>query len=178
MTCPLMMRCASRPVYEGKLICFEIKTARLPNGLEIELELIRHPGAALVVPLFDGAKRLILLRQFRAAVNGYLYELPAGTLKKGESALDCARREVREETGYSASSFKKVGEIFPVPGYSTERITVFKAHGLKKCRGLPEKDEVIERMVMSIDEVNKLFRKGCIKDAKTICALALCGLLR
>jgi len=173
-----MARSASRPVYKGRLIRLEIKTVRLPNGLDIELELIRHPGAALVVPLLDGAKRLILLRQFRAAVNGYLYELPAGTLKKGESALACAKREIREETGYSASVFRKIGEIFPVPGYSTERITVFKARGLRKSRALPEKDEVIERTVMSTDEVNKLFRKGCIKDAKTVCALALCGLLR
>ncbi len=173
-----MVTLRSRPVYKGKLIHLDLNWVRLPNGFDVELELIRHPGAALIVPLLDGAKRLILLRQFRAAVNGYLYELPAGTLKKGESALACAKREIAEETGYAAAVFKKVGEIFPVPGYSTERITVFKATGLKKCRSYPEQDEVIERECMSVQAVNKLFRQGGIKDAKTICALALCGLLR
>ncbi|MDD5255666.1 MAG: NUDIX hydrolase [Candidatus Omnitrophica bacterium] len=165
-----------KTVYNGKLIHLEVDTLRLPNGFAIELELIRHPGAALIVP-FISAGRIIMLRQFRAAVNSYLYELPAGTLNKGESALSCAKREIVEETGYRARTFTRVGEIYPVPGYSTERIVVFKAQNLSSCPGVPEKDEVIERHPMPVAEARKLFRQRKIKDAKTICALALCGLI-
>ncbi|MGE5308705.1 MAG: NUDIX domain-containing protein [Deltaproteobacteria bacterium] len=165
---------AAGPVYQGRLIKLYRERVRLPNGRTVELEIIRHPGAALIVPLLS-KERLLLLRQFRAAVGGYLYELPAGTRDADETPLSCARREIVEETGYSASKFTVLGDIFPVPGYSTERIRIFKAEGLRKKERCLEADEVATVHELSRQEVRRLFRKGAIKDAKTICALAMLG---
>ena len=87
---------------------------RLPNGHPLDLEMITHPGAVCIVP-FLNSKQIVLMRQYRAAVDSYLYELPAGTLDDNENPLTCAQRELKEETGYSAKSWKKVGKIFPLP---------------------------------------------------------------
>lgn len=148
----------------------------LPNGYRARFEIIKHPGAALVVP-FLAKDKLIFLRQLRPVINSYIYELPAGTLDKNESPLSCAKREIIEETGYSAGRFSKLGDIYPVPGYSTEKISVFKAECLRKKERLPEQDEIIEHFVFGKRRVRQLFRAGRIVDAKTICALALCGWL-
>jgi ADP-ribose pyrophosphatase len=103
--------------------------------------------------------------------------LPAGTLDKGESPLSCARREIVEETGYSAKRLESMGSIYPVPGYSTEKIFIYRADGLRPERRIPEKDEVIEARPFKRAEVRRLFRQGRITDAKTICALAMSGVL-
>jgi len=136
-------------------------------------EVIKHPGAALVVP-FLSANRIIMLRQLRPVINSYIYELPAGTLGRNEPPLACARREIVEETGYSAGRFTFLGAIYPVPGYSTEKIFIYKARALKKRERIAEKDEVIEAGVFTRAEIKRLFRAGKIVDAKTIAALAMC----
>lgn len=148
----------------------------LPNGRRIPLDIIEHPGAVLIVP-FLHPDRIILLRQFRPVVNAYLYELPAGTIEKNETPLECARREVIEETGFAAQKFKLLAKIYPVPGYSTEKISIFKAQGLKSKAKAGDPDEIIERYVFTRTEVRRLFKKGKIIDAKTIVALAWCGWL-
>jgi len=148
----------------------------LPNGRVVHLDTIRHPGAALVIPLVS-EHEVVLLKQFRPVVNAYLYELPAGTLNKDESALACAKREIIEETGYAAGRFTRIGVIYPVPGYSTEKITIFKAQGLRKEKACPEADEIIEAVVVTQKALRQLFRSGKITDAKTICAFAFCGWL-
>jgi ADP-ribose pyrophosphatase len=140
------------------------------------LDTIRHPGAALVIPLVSENK-VVLLKQFRPVINAYLYELPAGTLNRDESPLACAKREIIEETGYSAARFTSLGVIYPVPGYSTEKITIFKAQGLRKQKACLEADEIITASVVTREELEKLFRAGKITDAKTISAFALCGWL-
>ncbi|MBN1526915.1 MAG: NUDIX hydrolase [Candidatus Omnitrophica bacterium] len=165
-----------KPVFNGKLLRVYTKRVLLPNGYSVCLEMIKHPGAALVVP-FLSSDRIILLKQFRPVVDRYLYEAPAGTLAKKEPPLACARREIVEETGYSAGRFIRLGEIYAVPGYSTEKIAIYKAWRLKKRSRVPEKDEVIETLVVSRRRVKALFRKGAITDAKTICALSMCGWL-
>lgn len=148
----------------------------LPNGYRASFEIIKHPGAALVVP-FLSKDKVILLRQLRPVIDSYIYELPAGTLDKNESPLSCAKREIIEETGYSAKKFTKLGEIYPVPGYSTEKIVIFKAEGLRKEERILEQDEVIEHFISDRKNIKKLFISGKIIDAKTICAFTMCGWL-
>jgi len=152
------------------------RSTKLPNGYTARLELVEHPGAVLIVPFLTRDK-VILLRQFRPVINAYIFELPAGTLEKGEQTFACARREIIEETGYSAKKFTRLGIIYPVPGYSTEKITIYKAENLTE-RGIAcEPDEVIETLVVTKKTVRDLFAAGKIIDAKTICAFAHCGWL-
>ncbi len=163
-------------MFKGKLLNVSRKKVILPNGNKVELDIVDHPGAALVVPFLD-EKNIIFIRQFRPVINSYLYELPAGTLNIKENILACAKRELIEETGYSSGKIKKIGAIVPVPGYSTEKIFIFKAQDLKKVDHKNEPDEVIIVEKMNRQHVLKLFRSGKIIDAKTICALAMCGWL-
>ena len=165
-----------KTVYNGKLLKVLVKKVRLPHGYLATYEMVRHPGAALIVPFLTEDK-IIMLRQLRPVIGTRIYELPAGTLEPGESPLSCARREVVEETGYKAKRFKLLGSIYPVPGYSTEKIFIYRADGLKKRSCVPEEDEVIETCIMSRSRVIRLFRRGKISDAKTIAALAFCGWL-
>ncbi|RJP29566.1 MAG: NUDIX hydrolase [Candidatus Omnitrophota bacterium] len=165
---------SGKALFKGKLLNLHKASVNLPTGYAAELEIIKHPGAALVVPVLPGNK-IVMLRQFRPVIGKYIYELPAGTLEKGENPLSCARREIEEETGYHADKFKRLGTIFPVPGYSTEKIEIFKATGLKKRRFSPERDEVISVFVVTKLQIRELLRKGKLVDAKTICAFCLCG---
>jgi ADP-ribose pyrophosphatase len=138
--------------------------------------MIKHPGAALIVP-FLAKDKVIMLRQLRPVINSYIYELPAGTLDKNELPAVCARREIVEETGYSAGKITLLGKIYPVPGYSTEKIFIYKAERLKKTERIAEPDEVIESRVFTKAEIKRLFKRGRIIDAKTICAFTMCGWL-
>jgi len=140
------------------------------------IPIIKHPGAALIIP-FVSRNKVILLRQYRPVIRKYMYELPAGTLEEGESVISCARRELVEETGFSAAKFVKSGYIYPVPGYSTERIMIYKALGLRLARKKLEEDEIIEHIFVDRKKVKHLFKAGKINDAKTICAFCLCGWL-
>jgi len=166
----------TKTIYKGKLLHLMSGENVLPNGYHARFEIIKHPGAALIVPFFAKDK-VLLLRQLRPVINSYIYELPAGTLNKNELPLSCARREIIEETGYSAKRFTRLGEIYPVPGYSTERIIIYKAEGLRKKERLPEPDEIIEHFIFNKKEIRKLFESGKIIDAKTICAFTLCNWL-
>jgi len=166
----------TRPVFKGRLLKVFVKKVRLPHGYVATFEMIKHPGAALIVP-FLSKDKIIMLRQLRPVINSYIYELPAGTLDKNESPASCARREIIEETGYAAKKIKLLGKIYPVPGYSTEKIFIYKAEGLTKTERVAEKDEVIESRIFSKAGIKRLFKSGKIVDAKTISALAFCGWL-
>lgn len=165
-----------KQVFDGKLLKVFVKKERLPNGYVATFEMIKHPGATLVVPFLTKDK-IICLRQLRPVIKSYIYELPAGTLDKDESPLSCARREIIEETGFSAKKFTKLGAIYPVPGYSTEKIIIYKAEGLKREYRITEKDEVINSRVFTKRDIRRLFKRAKIIDAKTICALTFCGWL-
>ena len=165
-----------KQVFAGKLLKVYVGKERLPHGYIATYEMIRHPGAALIVPFLTKDK-ILMLRQLRPVIDSYIYELPAGTLDKNELPLRCARREIIEETGYSAGKLKLLGSIYPVPGYSTERIFIYKAEGLKKKERVAELDEVIENRIFTKMQVKKLFKSGKITDAKTICGLTMCGWL-
>src|SRR3989338_5411390 len=134
--------------FKGRKFSLLVFPKRLPNGVKIQLEMIDHPGAALMVP-FVNKNKLIMLRQYRAVFNQYLYEFPAGTLDKGENPLACARRELAEETGFTAQKFSYLGKIYPVPGYSNEIIFIYKAQTLKPQKAQRDKDEVLMPIILS-----------------------------
>ena len=165
-----------KTIFKGKLLKVFVKKVRLPNGYVATFEMIKHPGASLIIPFLTKDK-IVMLRQLRPVIKSYIYELPAGTLGKNESPLSCARREIVEETGYSAKKFTLLGKIYPVPGYSTEKIFIYKAESLKISPRTLEKDEVIRPYLFTRRDIKNLFRKGRIVDAKTIAALAFCGWL-
>ncbi|MBD3246035.1 MAG: NUDIX domain-containing protein [Candidatus Omnitrophica bacterium] len=157
-------------IYEGKIVNLSVESRTLPTGVDTTLEIIRHPGAVLIIP-YAGPGAVLMLRQYRPVVEEYLWEFPAGTLDPGESIRECARRELREETGYSARRFKKCGVIYPAPGYSNETIVLYEARELRM--GLPdrEEDEIIEVRELTLPRVMSLCSNGKIKDAKTLSAL-------
>jgi len=161
---------------KGRKFTFCRTRRRLPNGVTAGLDYIEHPGAALIIP-FLGRDRLIMLRQYRAVLGRYLYELPAGTLESGERPLACAKREIVEETGYAARRFKRLGLIYPVPGYSDEIIYIYQAGGLTRRSAAMDADEIITSRIFSRRDVSRMFRAGKIRDAKTICGLTLAGWL-
>ncbi len=159
-----------RNIYTGKVVTLNVDTVQLPNGVTIDLETIRHPGAAAVVPMKDDGT-VVLIRQFRHAAGGFIYEIPAGKLSPGEEPLHCAARELEEEVGYRASSFELLSSIFTAPGFADEVIHVYKATGLIKGRQQLDQDEVLEIVEMPLSEAIARVEDGAIRDAKTIVGL-------
>jgi ADP-ribose pyrophosphatase len=155
-----------------KLFNFFNQNRTLPNGHKTQLQFIEHPGAVMIIPMINKT-RIIILRQYRPVIKRYLYEFPAGTLEKHEKPLTCARRELIEETGYGAKRWTNLGKIYPVPGYSTEMITVFKAEELYTVGEDHEPDEIIEMYTTTRKELKDMVRSGKIIDAKTICGMSL-----
>ena len=149
------------------------QAVKLPNGRTVHITLINHPGAVIIAP-FLNKNTVVMMRQFRPALKKYIYELPAGTLDPNERIATCARRELLEETGLLTKKLTKLGSIYPVPGYSTEIIHIFKAEDLTLTQAQPEEYEVIETMPMTKAKVRELITNGKLMDAKTICALAFC----
>jgi ADP-ribose pyrophosphatase len=161
---------STRNIYTGKVITLNIDTVTLPNAVTVDLEMVRHPGAAAVVPLkADGT--VVLIRQFRHAAGGFIYEIPAGKLHPGEGPRDCAARELEEEIGYQAGRLELLASIFTAPGFTDEVIHVYKATGLTKGRQQLDRDEVLEVLEMPIAEAIGKIHDGTIRDAKTIVGL-------
>ena len=163
-------------IHKGRVITLVSETRRLPNGFSAKVEIIEHPGAVVIVP-FISSDKIILLHQYRPTIKQFLYELPAGTLKTGEKPLPCAQRELIEETGYRGARFTQLGQVYPVPGYSTEIMTIYSAHTLSPAYAPGDADEVIRVKIFTKLQLKKLFKSGKIKDAKTICGLTMCGIL-
>ncbi|MCR4337411.1 MAG: NUDIX hydrolase [Candidatus Omnitrophica bacterium] len=157
-----------------KKFVYRVESRRLPNGMVTRFQLIEHPGAVLIVPRLK-KDQVIVLRQYRVVLKKYLYELPAGNINRGETPFACARRELIEETGYRGKRWQRLGLIYPVPGYSTEKIFIYEASDLVPASAEKDADEIIHTKVMSRSQIKQLFRKGLIQDAKTICALAFKG---
>ncbi len=159
-----------------KLIIHKNVPVKLPNGNTSVITYIEHPGAVIIAPLIDN-NTVVMMKQFRPTLRKYIYELPAGTIDPGEKPLVTVKRELIEETGFRAKKVTKLGRIYPVPGYSTEIIHMYKAEGLTKGLAEPEIYEVITLIEMKRAQVLKLFKAGQIMDAKTICTLAHLGWL-
>ena len=157
---------------QSKKFSFEINRIELPNGHEGEYGAIKHPGAALAVPITSDNK-VIILRQYRFAVSRYLLEFPAGTLEQGESPLISIKREIQEETGYKAKRWDSLGVLVPAPGYADEEIHLYLARDLDKLELMPngDLDEDIKVLLLDPFELDNLFSCGNeILDAKTVTA--------
>ena len=155
---------------KSKKFSFEINRIKLPNGHEGEYGSIKHPGAALAVPITKD-KKVIILRQYRFAVSRYLLEFPAGTLEIGETPLNSIKREIQEEAGYEANKWDKLGVLVPAPGYADEEIHIFLARDLTKLKSAPsgDLDEDIEVKVIEPIELDNLISSDKeILDAKTV----------
>lgn len=161
-----------RPVHRGPRFSVEAVSWRDGQGRALEREVVRHPGAVLIVPLLD-EDRLVLIGNFRVAVNERLWELPAGTLEPPEPPLDAARRELEEETGYRAAEVLPLGQFYTSPGFCDELMHVFTARGLEKVGQRLEAGEDIEVRIVGRDEALGMIADGSIRDGKTIAGLHL-----
>ena len=177
MTGPTSAPKKVREIYRGRVVKLDVETVTLPNGATVELEIIRHPGAAAVVPLKDDGA-VFLIRQYRHATGGYIYEIPAGKLDPGEEPRHCAARELEEEIGYRAASLTHLLTFFTTPGFTDEVIHIFLATGLLPGTQRLEQDEVLEVVEMSLDAALAKINDGTIRDGKTIVGLQAAYLRR
>jgi ADP-ribose pyrophosphatase len=166
-----------RKVFEGRIFTVQIETLTLPKGHELKAEVIRHPGSVVIVPIAaDG--RIILVRQYRAPLGRWAWELPAGSLKPGEDIEQAARRECHEEIGLIPAELEKLGSFYPTPGYCDEEMNFFRASGLREAgdadeNAQPDEDEDIETKAFSVEELRSMIRSGEIIDLKTVGGLSL-----
>lgn len=168
-------RVATRRVYQGRLLTVDVDTVRAPDESLLELEMVRHPGAAAVVPLLSDREspdpQVLLLRQYRYAAGGPIWEVPAGVLEPGESPEGCARRELLEETGARAERMEHLITIFTTPGFTDEKIHLFVATGISTGEPKPMSDEFLEVEARPLSRVLEMVRDQEIVDAKSIVAL-------
>jgi len=161
--------------YTGRIINLDLDTVRFPDGSTGDLEMVRHPGASLVVPfLSDPAgddPQVLLIRQYRYAAEGFVIECPAGRLEPGESPESCARRELLEEAGCTAERLEHVYTFYTTPGFTDERIHAFMASGLSRGAARPEADEFVETLVVPLSRALAMIRDSEIVDAKTALSL-------
>jgi ADP-ribose pyrophosphatase len=168
-------RIKSRRVYTGKVISLDVDTVRFPDGSVGELEMVRHPGASAVVPFLSdpagGDPQVLLIRQYRYAAEGYLYEIPAGRLNPGEGPRECAERELKEETGCSAERVDELFTMYTTPGFTDEKIHLFMATGLTSGETKHEADEFLELQPMPLSRALQMIQAGEIQDSKTALGL-------
>ena len=157
-------------IYKGKIIDLSVETVTLPNGATADLEVIAHPGAAAVVPMKDD-RTVVMVRQYRHAVGGFIYEIPAGKLHPGEDPRDCAVREVEEETGYRVGWLEPILSFLTTPGFTNEIIHIFAGYELSPGTQNLGADEVLEIIEMPLDQAIARINDGEIRDAKTIIGL-------
>ena len=157
-------------IYKGRIINVVSETVMLPNGRALEMEVVRHPGGAAVVAL-DGQRRVCLLRQYRPALERWLWELPAGKIDHAEPALTTAQRELAEEAGRIAARWDRLGEIVSSPGVFTERVSLYLARDLAPVNARPEPHEIFEVHWTSFVDAVQGARDGDISDAKSVIGL-------
>ena len=162
---------ASRREYTGRVVNLDIDRVRFPNGKVGELEMIRHSGASAVLPFLGDPggedPTILLIRQYRYAADGFIYEIPAGRLEPGEPPEQCAVRELREETGCTAAKMEHLYTMYTTPGFTDEKIHLFAATGLERGETALEQDEFVEVVPTAMSAALRLIRDGTINDAKT-----------
>ena len=162
-------------LHEGRVFTLVTENVTLENGVTIDLDIIRHLGASAIVPLTEN-KTLLMIKQYRHAVGDFVWEIPAGTVDANETPLECAKRELIEETGFSANTWQKLGEITPLPGYSDERIHIFFATDLAPARQDLDPDEILHVHEVRLDDALAMIHRGEIQDGKTISGLFMATL--
>jgi 8-oxo-dGTP pyrophosphatase MutT (NUDIX family) len=162
----------TRTLFEGRVVRLGIESLTLPNGVALELEIVRHPGGAAVVAL-DEHQRVCLLRQYRHAAGGWLWELPAGKLEKEEDPQTTAARELAEEAGVRAAQWWKLGSVLMTPGFCDETVHLYLVEQLSAVTTRPERHELIEIHWIPFARAIKQVRAGIIHDAKTMLGLLL-----
>jgi ADP-ribose pyrophosphatase len=160
----------SELLFQGRVFALKREQVVEPSGLVVKREVVVHPGSAVVLPVLED-RRLVVIRQYRHAAGQYLWELVAGHKDPGESFVQAARRELQEETGYVARKVTKLLAIFPSPGLLGERMEIFLAQGLTKGMARPEADEKITLQILTLAEAKTWIRSGKICDAKSIAGI-------
>ena len=160
----------STEIYKGKLFSFVAEDITLPNGVRSKIAMVRHPGSTAIVPMIDD-HTVVMIRQYRHPIREYILEIPAGTLEPGESSLNCAKRELEEETGFVAAEFVEIARIHMLPTYSNEEIYVYLARNLTVSQQNLDQEEIIHTITYPFDEVMQLIDKGRITDALTIMSI-------
>ncbi|MDY4921241.1 MAG: NUDIX hydrolase [Phascolarctobacterium sp.] len=169
---------SNEEVFSGRLLKVQRDHVTLPNGADTTREYIRHPGAVAIVPILEDG-RVIMVKQCRYPLGTLLWEIPAGKLDHGEAEdrLECAQRELSEETGYEASEWRELLSIATTPGFSNEIIHLYKATGLKKYAQHTDEDEFIGIAAFTPDQLKAMVASGELYDAKSLCALYAVGVL-
>lgn len=162
----------SHTLYRGRVVTLRIDTVRLPNGSTARREIVEHHGAVAIVPLLN-RETVLLIRQYRQAVGETLLEIPAGTLEIDEPPDTCARRELQEETGYTARQMRLLFSQYLAPGYSQEVLHVYLAEDLVPAVQRLDEDELVELVPTPLREVERMILEGAIKDSKTIAGLLM-----
>lgn len=169
---PYPILIGSREIYRGRVVTLRLDEIEIANGRNVRREVVEHPGAVVIVPV-DGSRNILWVRQYRYAAGRALLELPAGTLEPPEEPIECARRELAEETGYSAATWVALGAFFTAPGVFTEYMHAFAAGDLTPADAHADDDEDIEVVPLSLEESLARLDAGEIEDAKSIAALHL-----
>jgi ADP-ribose pyrophosphatase len=167
-------RLTSRRIFDGRVIRVEVDRVRLPHGPAVEMEIVRHPGSVVLLVLPEPG-RVYLVRQYRYAIGREVWELPAGSLERGEEAEEAARRECHEEIGLLAAQAEPVGRFYPTPGYCDEVMLFYRLTGLAAApeAAVRDPDEHLEVRIFSIAAARELVRQGGIEDMKTAVGLTL-----
>lgn len=161
---------SSKVAFTGRVFGVRCDHVIEPNGIEATREVVTHPGSVVVLPVFEDG-RILLIRQYRHAAGQYLWELVAGRKDAGENFVRAAHRELAEETGYTAQRMRKLMDVFPTPGFVSERMVIYIAQGLRKGAAHPEDDEKITQRIFTLREVELWIRKGKVRDAKSIAGI-------
>lgn len=163
---------SSERIYEGKIINLKVDEVSLPNGHTSKRELIEHPGAVAIVAI-TAEKKIIMVEQYRKALERSIIEVPAGKLEKGEEPETTARRELEEETGYTADSLQLIQSFSTSPGFADEVVHLFFAEGLRKSESgaVTDDDEFVELMEVTVEEAEQMMQENRIYDAKTAFAV-------
>lgn len=165
-----------RRVFEGRIFTVAVESITLPKGGRLEVEVVRHPGSVVIIPVTDGGE-VMLVRQYRHAIAQWVWELPAGSLHPGEDVETAAIRECHEELGLVPGRIERVGAFFPTPGYCDEEMHIFRASGLRRPTAdevaHPDEDEDIEPRAFEPAALRQMIQSGDIIDLKTVAGLFL-----
>ena len=157
-------------LYKGKLFSFVTEDITLPNGNRTEMAMVHHPGSTAIVPLLDDGK-IVMVSQYRHSVRHCLLEIPAGTMESGESPIECAKRELEEETGLVAEEFIELAGVYIIPAYSNEKIYVYLAKGFSLSRQNLDQDEILHVVKHPFEDVIEMINQGFIVDALTVLSI-------